>query len=165
MKRIALLFLITMHFSSCFLLYTFKDISIEPDVKTFYVENFENNADNSPPTLNQDFSEALREKIVNETSLDYNEIEPHIIFSGEIKSFTVTPQAPTQDGAALNRLEIKIEVEYVNILHEDENWKNTFSFYSDFDIDKSLADVEETLINEIFDNILEDVINKSFNNW
>ena len=165
MKYILTIVLSTVLFSSCFLFYTFKDISIEPDVKTFYVDEFQNDAFNSPPTINQDFAEALRKKIVNETSLNYDETNPHIIFSGKIKSFKITPQAPTQDGAALNRLDIRVEVQYENVLHEKENWKTTIGYYSDFSSDQSLFDVQETLIKEIFDHILDDVINKSFNNW
>ncbi|HEB62659.1 MAG TPA: hypothetical protein ENI82_05865 [Bacteroidetes bacterium] len=155
----------TILFSSCFLFYTFKDISIEPDVKTFYVEEFDNTAFNSPPTINQDFAEALRKKIVNETSLTYDDRNPDIIFSGDIKSYNVTPQAPTQEGASLNRLDIKIKVKFENSLHENENWENTFGYYADFSAEQSLFNVQDELIKEIFDQILEDVINKAFNNW
>ncbi len=165
MKQLILAFISTILFSSCFLFYTFKDISIEPDVKTFYVDEFENNAFNSPPTINQDFAEALRKKIINETSLTYDERNPHIVFSGDIKSFTVTPQAPTQEGASLNRLDIKIKVKYENSLHENENWESTFGYYADFSAEQSLFDVQDALIKEIFDHILEDIINKAFNNW
>jgi len=110
MKNIFFVLFATISFSSCFIFYTFKDISIEPDVKTFYVEDFSNNVSNSPATLNQDFSEALRKKIINETSLSYDENEPHIIFSGAITAFDVTAQAPNKEGASLNRLQIKIKV-------------------------------------------------------
>jgi len=165
MKKLILAFISTVLFSSCFLFYTFKDISIEPDVKTFYVDEFQNDAFNSPPTINQDFAEALRKKIVNETRLTYDERNPDIVFYGSIKSFTVTPQAPTQEGASLNRLDIKIQVKYENNLHENENWEQTFGYYADFQAEKSLFDVQDELIKEIFDQILDDVINKAFNNW
>lgn len=165
MRYVFLAAVFSVTFSSCFFFYTFKDISIQPDVKTFYVENFENTALNSPPTINQDFSEELRKKIRNETSLDYDELNPHVTFSGAITTFNVTAQAPSRDGASINRLEIKIKVEFINILHEDENWKKTFSEFADFSIDQSLSDVQEALIDEVFEQILEGVINKSFNNW
>jgi len=165
MNKLFFSLLLTISFSSCFIFYTFKDISIEPDVKTFYVEDFSNNASNSPATLNQDFSEALRRKIINETSLSYDENDPHIIFSGAISIFDVTAQAPNKEGASLNRLQITVKVEYVNILHEKENWKKPFTWYADFPSEQSLDDVQESLTKEIFDQILDDIINKSFNNW
>jgi len=165
MKKIFFALFVTILFSSCFIFYTFKDISIEPDVKTFYVEDFSNNVSNAPATLNQDFSEALRRKIINETSLTYDENNPHIIFSGAISKFDVTAQAPNREGASLNRLQITVKVEYVNTLHEKENWKKPFSYFADFPSEQSLEDVQESLIKEIFDQILDDIINKSFNNW
>ncbi len=165
MKYLIFSIIITSSLSSCFLFYTFKDISIQPDVKTFYVDDFDNIAKNSPPTLNQDFAEALRRKIVNETSLNYEEKEPHIIFSGSIVSYNVSAQAPTQDGASLNRLDIKVKVKYENVLHEEEYWEQTFGYYSDFSADQNLIDVQDALTNEIFNHILDDVINKAFNNW
>lgn len=165
MRKLLFAIFLTITFSSCFIFYTFKDISIEPDVKTFYVEDFANNATNSPATLNQDFSEALRKKIIDETSLTYDENNPHVIFSGSISSFDVTAQAPNKEGASLNRLQIKINVEYVNTLHEKENWKKPFTWYADFPSDQSLDEVQESLIKEIFAQILDDIINKSFNNW
>jgi len=165
MKKIFFALFVMISFSSCFLFYTFKDISIEPDVKTFYVEDFSNNVSNAPATLNQDFSEALRRKIINETSLTYDENNPHIIFSGAISKFDVTAQAPNKEGSSLNRLQITIKVEYVNTLHEKENWKKPFSDFADFPGEQSLEEVQETLIKEIFDKILDDIINKSFNNW
>lgn len=155
----------TVLFSSCFLFYTFKDISIEPDVKTFYVEDFDNNAFNSPPTINQDFAEALRKKIVNETGLTYDNKNPHIVFSGAVTNYKVSAQAPSREGSSLNRLEIKVKVKYENTLHEDKNWDKTFGYYADFSAEQSLFDVQDQLIKEIFDNIMEDIINKAFNNW
>ena len=164
-RTILLALMGSMVFSSCFLIYTFKDISIAPDVKTFYVEEFENNAFNSPATINQDFTEALRRKIIDETSLKEDEKEPHVVFSGSIKKYEIIPQAPTPDGAALNRLNIMVEVSYDNTLHEKESWKKQFSYYSDFPQDQDLNSVQDALIRDIFEHILDDVINKAFNNW
>ncbi len=160
-----MLLIFSMIFSSCFLIYTFKDINISPDVKSYYVENFENNAFNSPANLNQSFSEELRSKVRRETSLVYEETDPDISFSGSIQTFNVSSQAPTQDGSSLNRLEITIKVNYVNSKHEKENWERTFSHYSDFPKDKSLTEEQEKLVKEIFDFILNEIINASFNNW
>ena len=129
------------------------------------MEDFENNAFNSPVNLNQSFSEELRSKVRKETSLVYNDTDPDITFSGNIQSFNVTSQAPTQDGSSLNRLEITVKVNYTNSKHEKENWDKTFSHYSDFPKDKSLTEEQDKLVKEIFDYILNEIINSSFNNW
>ncbi len=164
-KLIILTVLSTLTLSSCFLFYTFKDISINPDVKTYYVENFQNNAFNSPANLNQSFSEELRSKVRKETSLSYDDNDPDITFSGSIQSFTVSSQAPQQDGSAVNRLEITIKVVYTNKKSEKENWEKSFSYHSDFPQSSSLAQEQDKLIKEIFNFILDEVINNAFNNW
>jgi len=62
-------------------------------------------------------------------------------------------------------LDVKIKVKFENSKHEKENWENTFGYYADFSAEQSLFDVQDELIKEIFDQILEDIINKAFNNW
>jgi hypothetical protein len=165
MKKAIFILLSALFLSSCFFFYTFKDISISPDVKTYYVENFADNSFGSPATLSQDFSEELRGKVRKETSLKYDDMDPHVTFSGAIQSFSVSSQAPTADGSALNRLEITIRVSYSNAKNEAENWERTFRHYSDFPQDRSLEDEQEKLINEIFNFILDEIINAAFNVW
>lgn len=165
LKLIIFSVLSAMTMSSCFLFYTFKDISINPDVKTYYVENFQNNAFNSPANLNQSFSEELRSKVRKETSLSYDDNDPDITFSGGIQSFTVSSQAPKQDGSAVNRLEITIKVIFTNKKYEKENWEKSFSYHSDFPQSSSLAQEQDKLVKEIFNFILDEVINNAFNNW
>jgi hypothetical protein len=134
-------------------------------VKTYFVDNFQNNAFNSPANLNQSFSEELKSKVKKETSLIYNDNDPDIVFSGSIQSFTVSSQAPKQDGSAVNRLEITIKVIYSNQKYEKENWEKSFSFHSDFPQTSSLAQEQDKLVKEIFNYILDEVINNAFNNW
>lgn len=165
MKHAFLILFSVLFFSSCFFLYTFKDISISPDVKTYFIDDFDNNAFGSPATLSQDFSEELRGKVRKETSLVYDDMDPHVAFSGGIQSFSVSSQAPTADGSALNRLEITIRVSYTNAKNEDENWDRTFRHYADFPQDRSLEDEQDKLITEIFSFILDEIINAAFNVW
>lgn len=165
MKYVLFILFSSIFLSSCFFFYTFKDISISPDVQTYYVEDFANNAFGSPATLSQDFSEELRGKVRKETSLRYDDMDPHVTFSGNIQSFSVSSQAPTADGSALNRLEITVRVNYFNVKNEDENWERTFRHYADFPQDKSLEDEQDILITEIFNYILDEIINAAFNVW
>ena len=41
--------------------YSFKGISIEPNVNTFFIQNFEVLASSAPPTLAVDFTERLKD--------------------------------------------------------------------------------------------------------
>ena len=152
----------TFLFSGC---YTFKDISIKPDVQSFYVDDFGVNV-NAPGNLNIDFTEELKRRILLETRLTLDDNDPHIIFEGDITGYNVVSTATdASNTASLNKLEIRMKISYTNVLHEDENWESSFSDYANFDRDLNLAEVQDELIEEIFEQIIESVINRSFSNW
>jgi len=149
--------------TSCSL--SFKNTSISPEVEHFYVGTFDLDAFSAPPTLAIEWTERLRDKILQDTRLRYEETDPHISFTGSVTRYAVESVAPQQgEGAALNRLEIAIRVDYDNAI-DDQEWTSTFTFFSDFDRTQNLADIEDELIEIIYDQILEDVFNKAFANW
>ncbi len=153
-------------FSGC---YSFKGISISPTIKTFYVDQFQLNIGNAPADLSQLFSESLRDIILTSSRLRYNETGPDIEFSGAIREFSVSSVAPqnldTGFGSSLNRLQIAVEVEYVNNQDEEDVWKQRFSFFQDFEANQQLRDVQDDLIQAIFDQITRDIFNRAFTNW
>ncbi len=146
--------------------YSLRGISIPENVNTFYVEDFENVADNVVATLSQDFTQLLRDKIRNESRLNPDDTDPDIEFSGQIIDYSVTSVAPQPgETSAFNRLEIRVAVEFVSNKDEEENWKKNFSFFNDFPSDQNILDVQEDLINNINDQLVEDIFNHAFTNW
>jgi hypothetical protein len=159
------LFFFLASFSSC---YSFKGISIPQGADTYYVEDFSISASarNSPSDINQKFAEALRLKVRNESKLQYAEVDPHITFSGQVTNYTVNSVAPEEGNTtALNRLEIRVKVNYVNSLNEEDEWSNNFSFFQDYDSAQDLQNIQDDLIDAIFIQLTEDVFNKAFTNW
>jgi hypothetical protein len=149
--------------SSC---YSFKGVSITPDLQTFKVLEFGLLASNAPATLNQEFAESLRDKITNESRLNYVENEADIEFGGEITSFNVRSVAPQEGNTtALTRLEIRINVKFTNNIKEDDGWQKPFSFFWDFESSEDLLTVQDELIEIIFEKIVEDVFNAAFADW
>ena len=156
-------FLLLAGMSSC---YSFRGVSISPDVSTFFIDDFELTAPNAPVTLNQDFSEALRDKIRRETRLSLIEVDPDLIFGGSITTYNVTALDPVVgERTALNRLTIGIRVKYESMKDKEDNWQQNFSFFNDFSADQNLADIENQLIETIFEQITEDIFNRAFSNW
>ena len=146
--------------------YSFKGISIEPDVNTYYVGNFKNNAVNSPPVLPQTAAEALREKLRTETRLKQSNTAPDIEFKGTIVDFRVTSEAPKPgESTAINRLTIVTAIEYINKKKEKKGWKNNFSFFYDFPSNQSLSSVQDDAVTSILDQMMEDIFNKAFTDW
>ncbi|MBK8425333.1 MAG: hypothetical protein IPL27_04830 [Lewinellaceae bacterium] len=104
---------------STFGCYSFKGISIDPDVNTFYVRNFETIASNAPPTLGLDFGERIKDKVRSETRLQLNTTEADVEFTGKITDFRVIPVAPKPgEQISLNRLEIRMRIGFINNKNE-----------------------------------------------
>jgi len=149
--------------------YSFRGISIDPTIATFYVAPFDNRAANATPTLAPDFTEKLKDKIRNESRLTYTETDPDVEFSGAITTFQVTAEAPQPgETVAFNRLTISVAVEYINNKTQDEKLKVTKinkSFYSEFPSDQNLFDVQDELIVTITNQLVEDIFTAAFTNW
>jgi hypothetical protein len=163
MKGIVWLLLVLRWISGC---YSLKGYSIAADVETFYVGQFKITALNAPATINQTFVESLKDKISRESRLKYTEVDPDLDFNGNIQSFNVGGVAPQPgETTAFNRLTIHVSVEYTNHLNEKEKWTRTFSHFADFPSDQNLLQVQDALIEIIFNQIMEDIFNQAFNNW
>ena len=146
--------------------YSFKGISIPTDVKTFYVDLFDNQDAETVPTLPRDFTEKLKDKIRRESNLQYNDTEPDIEFSGAITRFQVTAEAPKADEQiGFNKLTIAVNVNFTNNKNEKANWKQQFSFDDFFAPDQNLLDVQDNLIDNITDELVDRIFNKAFTNW
>jgi hypothetical protein len=146
--------------------YSFKGISIPPEINTFYVNNFENRAPNAPIALDNEFSEALRNKIRTESKLKQKDIDPDVTFEGEITRYDVTAEAPQEGNTvALNKLEISVQVRYTNNRSEKEKYDRTFSFFKTFPGDQDLQSVQQNLNKEIFAQITDKIFNETFTAW
>jgi len=149
--------------------YSFKGISIDPNIKTFFVRNFEVTAVNAPPTLAVDFTERLKDKVRTETPLKLNSDAPDAEFTGRITDFRVVPVAPKPgELVSLNRLEIKMQINYiVNLERVEGAWptERPFSHFAEFGTDRDLLSVQDQLVRQIGDQLLEDIFNAAFNNW
>ena len=146
--------------------YSFKGISIPPDVNTYYIATFENRASNAPAGIAQLFSESLKDKIRNGSRLKFTEDAPQIEFDGSISSYRVVSMAPTEGNeTAFNRLNISIDVNFTNTLDEEENWTRSFSWFQDFTNDQDLTSNQDEFIENIFAQLTEDVFNQAFTNW
>ena len=147
-------------------IYSFSGASIPPEAKTVSVQYFPNQAALINPTLSNDFTTALRDAVMNQTSLDMVESSGDLAFEGEIVDYKTTPIAITAgQTAALNRLTITVNVRFVNAFDETKNFETKFSHYEDYPSDQDLNSVQESLTGTIIEALVEDVFNKALVNW
>jgi hypothetical protein len=140
--------------------------SVSPDIKTFSVKYFQNNAPIVNPSLSQEFTEKLKDKIISQASLSHTDKQADLIFEGSITGYSIAPIAiQSNETAALNRLTISVNVKFANVKNEKQNFESSFSRYADYSSTENLTSVEQQLSTTITDQIVDDIFNKVFINW
>jgi hypothetical protein len=135
-------------------------------LSTFTVLYFPNRADIVNPSLSQEVTEMLKDKLISQTSLEMVPANGDIIFEGEIVGYSTDPAAITgNETAALNRFTIEIKVKYTNLQDSEKDWESTFRHFSEYDSQQSLDAVEGDLVPEILEKIIEDIFNRALVNW
>ncbi|HRY31720.1 MAG TPA: LptE family protein [Bacteroidales bacterium] len=160
-----LAFVLMLAAASCGI-YSFSGASIPPEAKTISITHFPNNAAIVNPSLSQAFTDMLKDKFTNQTSLSLVTRNGDLQIEGEITGYNVQPVAiQGNDQAALNRLTVTVNVRYQNKYAESQNFESSFSRFADFPAAQSLSSVQQTLLEEINKALVEDIFNKSVANW
>ena len=163
--KLILTILLSISLTSCGI-YSFTGASIPTEAKTISVDYFSNKAATVQPSLSQVFTERLKDMFLEQTNLSLSENESDLSFSGYISKYQIKPMAiKANETAGQNRLTIAVKVTYNNSLDSENNFEHSFSRYSDYDSEQNISDIENTLIEEITNELAEDVFNKAFVNW
>ena len=170
LNKLFVLFLLMIITEGCGI-YSFTGASIPPGVTTFQVNFFENLAGNRPgstvePGLDNDFTNALQDIIINQTTLNLVSEDGQLVYEGEIIKYSVTPMSATAEiTAAQNRLQMTVDFRFFNIKKEEDNFEKKYSFFYDFPAELQVYDVIDTAHKEIFDRITQDIFNESLAKW
>lgn len=149
-------------------IYSFTGASISPDVKTVRVGIFANQAANVNPRLSQAFTQKLKEKFVTETNLvmTNEEAQADLNYNGYITLYDIASVASQgNETTAKNRLTIAVYVEFTNKKNEEQNFSQSFTRFQEYPSGSSFESIESQLVEEIDDQIVQDIFNKSIANW
>lgn len=147
--------------------YTFSGASIPDEMKSVSVQFFENTAAQVVPYLSQQFTEALKERIRNQSRLTISRGEADANFEGRIVDYSVRPTAiQGNERAGLNRITVVVQVKYTNVLKPELSFDEQFSAYQEFSLNAGpLQNQEQGLITIINRQLSELIFNKAFANW
>jgi len=170
-KRISILSLIVL-LTSCGLKinYNLSGASVGT-AENFQVNFFQNLADQTPgsiiePGLDRDFTIALQDVILNQTSLSLTNSGGDLVYEGEIVEYRVQPMTATAaQTAAQNRLKVTVNVRFYNKTKEDSDFENRFSFFYDFPANSLLESVKSQAHEVIFERLTQDIFNASLADW
>jgi len=157
-------------FPSCTYKLSLSGASIPANMKTIKVEFFENNAALVVNNLSTQFTEALKDRIRNNTSLGIVTGDAaDAVISGTITDYNISPVSINATAnnvapiAGASQLTITVNVKYVNNLDKKDNFESSFSKALPFTGD--INSREQTLIAAIDKLLTEDIFNKAFANW
>ncbi len=160
---IAFALFISTLFTSC---YSFKDVSIPPEVKTARIQYIDNKARIVNPQLSQRLTDRLRQKVINQTRLSQtNSDEAHFDISGFVSDYYVTTSGISGQQAASNRLNVTVRIIFKNRLDEKKNFEADITRNIDFSSNLSLAQAEAQLTDLLVQNLVDEIFNRIFSNW
>ncbi|MBC8756793.1 LptE family protein [Kordia sp. YSTF-M3] len=136
------------------------------NAKTYQVNFFQNNAPIIEPGLDRDFTLALQDLILNQTSLDLVRANGDLVYEGEIVEYRVSPMSATSNNtAAQNRLTIGVQVRFTHTNRPEDDFDQRFSFFFDYPASTQLINVQDAAYLEIFERITQDIFNASLAKW
>ncbi len=160
---VSLLLLSALSWESCGI-YSLGGVNIPEEMKTVSVPFVENNAPLVIPSLANEFTEALKQKIRNESSLAVVPGNAHASFEGRITDYSVTSTAIQGNNVAgLLKLTITVSMKYTNTLKPEHSFEQTFSRSTEFK--GPLQSPPQTQIGLVNKMLTEDIFNRAFANW
>lgn len=158
--------------TACTIKYTTQSGTVPAEAKSIYIPVFYNEIGSGPSSISQDFTEVVREYFQRNTKLEITkeEVPEELKLVGFISGYNVKPTSPKAGSngteiAAQNRLTMTVKVQYENPFNTKDDFEQKISYFKDFDGDKSLSEVEDELLEEIYEQLAILVFNKSFDNW
>lgn len=152
--------------AGCSVNYSFTGADIPAEAQNFSVKPFNVVAPLADPTYGLTITESLKELILNQSRLDLTTGEGDLQFEGTVTGYNVAPAAISSDEfAEINRLTITIKVSYVNSFEEEKSFERSFSRFADFPTTQELTNVEQTLIEEINNQLTQDIFDASLGSW
>lgn len=164
-RKVSILFtILTITFlSGC---YTFRDVSIPPNVKTAKVNYIENRASYVNPQLSPQLTDKLRQKINNQTRLTLVQADDaDYEISGYVRDYLLTTSGISNQQAATNRLVVTVHLVFRNRLDDKASFEADVSRNFDFDARLTLQQAESQKGDEIIRNMTDEIFNRIFSNW
>lgn len=158
------LFLVVMALVGCN--YSFKDVSIPPEVKTIKINYLDNKARYVNPQLSPQLTDKLRQKVNNQTRLTQIQgDDADYEVSGYVSEYSVSTTGISNQQTSGNRLNVSVHIIFRNRLNEKQNFEADVSRNFDFAASLSLSQAEAQLSDEIIRNLTDEIFNRLFSNW
>lgn len=161
------LLLLSVLLTSCLVSYKFNGTSIDyTRIKTISVADFPNQAALVYPSLAPNFNEKLKDEYSSKTRLKLVDRDGDLQVSGEITNYELIQTGVNTAGTSTKtKLQITLNVRFVNKTNPTENFEKRFSSYQEFSNDQTINQVQDELNNEIIEDLINQIFNATVANW
>lgn len=149
----------------CGKIYDFRGANIPPDVNSFSVDFFKNEATIVNPELSILITEKLKTKFQTESRLKLVASSGDYKFAGTIKDYKISQASLDNTGASQNQLTINVKVIFISEFHPEKNFERDYSFFKTYLATEDFNIIENNLATEITDVIVQKIFAEVALDW
>lgn len=146
-------------------IYSFKDASIPPEIKTIKLGFFENKSRYINPQLAPQLNTNLQAKLVSQTGRQPStHDDADYVISGYISDYSVTPSGISNGKVSSNRLTVGVHITLKDNKHQKQDEYDVSKSF-EFAGTSTITAVENSLTGEIVTGLTTEIFNKLFSSW
>lgn len=151
---------------SCSIHYGFTGTNINYDVtKTIQIDKVVNRAPYGWAPMEAMFNNKLQDKYANSTRLQMTKRNGDLQIAGEITGYDQFNKAISADGFSSQvQLKLTVNIRFKNT-KTNQQWEKNFSANTQYDATQSLSAVQETLVNQMIEDIVDQIFNATVADW
>lgn len=151
---------------SCSISYSFTGTNINYDVtKTIQIDKIANRAPYGWAPMEAMINNKIQDKYANGTRLRMVKRNGDLQISGEIVSYDQFNKAVSADGYSSQvQLKLGVNIRFKNT-KTNVQWEKQFSATTQYDATQSLSAVQETLVDQMLEDIIDQIFNATVADW
>lgn len=151
---------------SCSINYSFTGTNINYDVtKTIQIDKIANRAPYGWAPMEAMLNNKLQDKYANGTRLRIVKRSGDLQLAGEITGYDQFNKAVSADGFSSQvQLKMTVNIRFKNP-KLNQQWEKQFSATTQYDATQSLTAVQETLVNQMIEDIVDQIFNATVADW
>lgn len=151
---------------SCSISYSFTGTNINYDVtKTIQIDKIANRAPYGWAPMEAMMNNKIQDKYANGTRLRIVKRGGDLQIAGEITSYDQFNKAVSADGYSSQvQLKLGVNIRFKNT-KTNQQWERQFSATTQYDATQSLSAVQETLVDQMLDDIIDQIFNATVADW
>ena len=153
--------------TACSVSYSFNGSSINYDVvKSISIDKFPIRSAYVWAPMEAMFYNDLIDAYSHKTKLRVLKKNGDMQLSGEIVEYSQTNKSVAADGfSAQTQLKMTVNVRFVNNKEHKDDFEQRFSATTVYDSSQQLSAVQESLVDEMIDDIVDQIFNATVANW